>query len=349
MNIFPNSGIRRRTPGEIRSSADLLPEEAPAAPKQGGFPEEERNIFYVALTRSKKFLFLTDSDRYGGKSYAPSPLLALARESAQLLPFQDLPYPGRQLPVMHREPDPITLNFTLLSDYFDCPYRFKLSAFYGFTPPIRPQQGYGAMLHEVMMHLHRLWLAGERPGPDQVREIVRRSLFLPYADRTILARAGKSAEANALAYWRQNGQDAGRIRHAELDIDLQLGEGVNVNGRIDLIRTYETEGGERLAIIDLKSAGKDAEECLNADQLKIYALGYRERTGEMADRLMIYNLDVPDGSANTQEPVDPALLERTKERIRAAVRHIRAGDLPRKPGAVCETCRLRNLCRRQEA
>ncbi len=55
-------------------------------------------------------------------------------------------------------------------------------------------------------------------------------------------------------------------------------------------------------------AGKDAEQCLNAEQLKIYALGYQEMTGKRADYLMIYNLDAPDGSKNAGEDIKDALI-----------------------------------------
>ena len=346
--ICPIEGGRFSRDGEVRSAPDLFPPQVPAEAyggASGGVLEEERNIFYVALTRAKKFLFLTESDRYGGKYYAPSVLLEEAKRSKYLKPFDPrIRHTADRLPDMRRDPDPITLNFSLLSDYFDCPNRFKLSAFYGFAQPIRPRQGYGKMLHEIMMQIHRLWIDGKRPGPERVRAIAKTALCLPYADDDIRRRALSDATDNALAYVRQNEPEADRIRHAEIDIDLELGEGVSVNGRIDLIRTYEDNGRERLAVVDLKSAGKDAEECLNAEQLKIYALGYRERTGESADSLMIYNLDVPDGSANTEEPVDWALLERTRERILAAARCIRASDLPRTEEA-CADCRLSGVCR----
>ena len=67
-----------------------------------------------------------------------------AKESSYLVKYDgNIEYDRENLPNIKKETMPISLNFSLLEDYFECPYRFKLSMFYGFVQPIVPALGYG--------------------------------------------------------------------------------------------------------------------------------------------------------------------------------------------------------------
>ena len=43
---------------------------------------------------------------------------------------EEMHYSQEHLPKMDEGAAPINLNFSILQDYFDCAYRFKLSMFY---------------------------------------------------------------------------------------------------------------------------------------------------------------------------------------------------------------------------
>lgn len=93
--------------------------------------EEERRLFYVAVTRAKKYLCLTRCPYRRDKKI--STFLVEAKESPYMLSYDDkMEYSGKQLPPMVEEKSAINLNFSILQDFFDCAYRFKLSMFYGF-------------------------------------------------------------------------------------------------------------------------------------------------------------------------------------------------------------------------
>ncbi len=199
------------------------------------------------------------------------------------------------------------------------------------------------MLHEIMMHIHRAWLDGQVLTKKQVDDIAEDALYLPFASKPQLDKSLKGAKACAQAYVEQNKNDSDKLIASELDINIEMGQGVSVNGRIDLVKRTDT--GE-VAIVDLKSAGKDAEQCLNAEQLKIYAIGYEEMTGEKADHLMIYNLDHPDGSRNAQEKVDREKLESVRASVMDAADKIRGSKLPRRKSDKCSKCYLKGLCQK---
>lgn len=83
---------------------------------------------------------------------------------------------------MSEDAAPLNLNFSILQDYFDCAYRFKLSMFYGFVQPIVPALGYGKTMHEIVMNIHRRFLSGETLSSEDIEQIVNDSFYLPYAN-----------------------------------------------------------------------------------------------------------------------------------------------------------------------
>lgn len=345
-NVFP--GIPFSSDGKIYGPADAIkkPDWIPNYQGYKGGVDAESKIFYVAVTRAKKYLFLTYAKNYGIEE-VESQFIRAVKASSYIKEFSgDIRYGSEHLPEIEDVPIPVVLNFSLLSNYFDCPYRFKISNLYGFVQPYTSAQGFGRMLHEIMMHIHRAWIDGKDLEDSQVEEIAENALYLPFASKPQLENSLNDAKNCAKAYVEQNKKDARRIKAAEMDINIEMGEGVSVNGRIDLVRTIDTiNGSEKTAIVDLKSAGKDAEQCLNAEQLKIYAIGYQEASGEPADYLMIYNLDKPDGSGNKGEDVRNDDLIETRKRIIKAARSIRNSELPCQKGEKCKSCYVKGLCK----
>ena len=78
-----------------------------------------------------------------------------AKESSYLIKYDgNIQYKSDHLPVLKKESMPLTLNFSLLEDYFECPYRFKLSKFYGFVQPLIPALEYGNAMHAIVRRIH---------------------------------------------------------------------------------------------------------------------------------------------------------------------------------------------------
>ena len=61
-----------------------------------------------------------------------------------------------------------------------------------------------------------------------------------------------------------------------------------VLGRIDLIKKKNDLGEYETTIIEFKSKEERAITKITKDQLKLYALGHKELTGETADYIMTY-------------------------------------------------------------
>lgn len=303
--------------------------------------EEERKLFYVAVTRAKKYLYLTRS--VNGHDKYISPFLEEAKESSYLVKYDgNIQYNPEHLPNMKQESMPISLNFSLLEDYFECPYRFKLSMFYGFEQPIVPALGYGNVLHEIVKNIHIAAMNGEDLTKDDVKRMIDESFYFPYATPKLEENMYKSVTRAINNYVEHNRNDMENVYMAESDVEVDMGDGVRVNGRIDLVKKIISGGKEQIAIVDFKTANKEVVESINKQQLKIYALGYEELTGEKADYMEIYQLD---SEKRIKEDVTETVIHDVRKEITDAAANIRNNNLPRKCNKEnCSKCHLNHLC-----
>lgn len=303
--------------------------------------EDERKLFYVAVTRAKKYLFLTRPKDGTDKNI--SPFMVEAMDSPCMLAYdENRTYNAEHLPDLRNENAPITFNFSLLEDYFDCPFRFKLAVFYGFSQPINEQMGYGNALHAVVERINRAAMDGVKITKEFVEKAFDESFWLPYASPKMKERMTASAKRSIEKYVEHSKNTFSDIVYAESDIEMDLGDGIGVNGRIDMVKLIEIDGKPQTVIVDFKTANKRVLEQLSKEQLKIYALGYKHLTGELADCMEIYHLDSENYA---RLPVTKETLTGVEEEIRSAADKIRRNDLPRKCSKEnCSKCHLSHLC-----
>nr|WP_279310257.1 PD-(D/E)XK nuclease family protein [Ruminococcus bicirculans (ex Wegman et al. 2014)] len=260
-----------------------------------------------------------------------------------MLPYREsISYDVTHLPDLRKATVPITLNFSLLEDYFECPYRFKLSMFYGFVQPIPEQMGYGSALHEVIRNINLRAIEGKPITDKFVQKLFDEVFYLPYASQKQKDRMTESAKRAIQKYIDRNQPMLADIRSAESNIEIDMGDGITVNGRIDMVKDVVIDGEKKTVIVDFKTANKRVLETINTEQLKIYSLGYQKLTGQTADYMEIYHLD----SENTaREPVTTDLTTAVETEIRQTADNIRKNNLPRHCSAEsCSKCHLSHLC-----
>jgi DNA helicase II / ATP-dependent DNA helicase PcrA len=314
-NRFP-----MRTMGGLNAFHVIPIEAVPNGPRYRGGLSEETRLFYVAVTRSQKYLALT---------WAPIAANQQARRQSDF--FRDASAsdwivtadPG--LPDVERlEPSPkadtpaITISFSELKYLLECPYSFKLRFMYGFNPPIHEALGYGKGLHDALAEMHKRALAGDVPTKREVEDLVDRHLHTPYAYPALREQLHSAAVKALDRYFDEHGDDLTRTEHSEKQIEVVVAPGVTINGRIDLIKRLETD---EIAIVDFKSTEDAQKTSMTRDQLSVYALGYEELTGKPADRIQVLNLD--DKGDHLNELVSEQLLAAIKSKVDIVANDIR--------------------------
>ena len=314
------------------------------ADRYRGTLDDETRLFYVAVTRAQKYLFV---------SFSPGPNQLYRRRSVffdhcaaqQWFSTRDPGVPAdapRLEPHARQETPNVTLSFSELKYLFECPYQFKLRFLYGFNPPLHEALGYGKGLHDALAEVHKRAITGDLASSQEAEDLVTRHLHTPYAYPELKATLHRAAVQSVQRYLREHETDLERTVHSEKQIQVHVAPGITVDGRIDLVRRLDTD---ELAIVDFKSTARAQDEDVTRDQLHVYAVGYEELTGQRADLIEVLNLD-EEGKTIREEVEDP-LLVAVRARIKDAGDSLRENNLPRLPvwGEQCGKCDLAELCR----
>jgi DNA helicase-2/ATP-dependent DNA helicase PcrA len=335
-NRFPSKG------GGGRTAWHLIPEQAfENAVRYKGGDEDERRLFYVAVTRAQKYLHLTWAPTAGNKlAQRPSDFFTEILASKFIKrKVPDYSKRTRLLPQPKTSVADVTLSFSDLKYFFECPYQFKLRIVYGFNAPLDEALGYGKSLHDALAEVHLRALRGEQVDAEEAEGLVKRHLHAPYAYPALREKLESAAMRVVEAYIRKNANDFKKLEFSEKAIEISLGDGVSVVGRIDLVRRLDTD---EITIVDLKSTDRAQPEAATEAQLHIYALGYQELTGRSADYVEIYELDE---QKQKRRSVDDEFMRDVEQDVRAAASALRDNKLHAAPAAAkCVKCDYRNLC-----
>lgn len=252
-----------------------------------------RRIFYVGMTRSEKFLFLTRSNCWSetGKTFYSEPAFPFIE--AKNSPFKetklyfDKIYDKSEKTKFSND-EVITLNFSLLKDLFDCPYKFKMTNIYGFCSPLNIRMGYGRSIHNMLDFIHKNYSHLDLNNPETVDRIVKKYLYLPYGSPKLYEAMTDKARRNLRSYISNNASRFQYIKFSEKSIDFSIDEYMFINGRIDLVRD---EVNHTITLVDFKSSSEVLSKDQIRNQLMVYVLGYESLTGEKVDYIESYDFN----------------------------------------------------------
>ena len=306
--------------------------------------DDERRLFYVAMTRAKKFLYC---------SFAPGDSRLFQRRSVFLDEINRSSDVQRSQ--MHREwPEPlpsvskveiptVRLSFSEWKYFSQCPYLFKLRFLYGFNEPIAEALGYGKSLHDALAEIHRHAIDGRLLERHEATEVLEKHIHLPFAYPSLRDDLHNAALGAILRYMDQHTTNLTEATHSEQSVEFSPQDGLLVHGRIDLITQHDT-GIVRL--IDFKSNHRAQSEEITEAQLNVYAAGYEDLMGQLPDYIEVCNLDPNGGS--TQTAVDREKVNATIDEVNVAASSIRQNAYPRVDvsSGHCGTCGFRGICRK---
>lgn len=343
--VFVPALIKNRFPSKRqggRSIWHLIPRAGVRGqPRYEGTIEDERRLFYVAMTRAQKFLHMT---------YAPVPGNQLYQRESEFIDnvraskfikrrAQDYSARKRLAPTAKAGIANVVLTFSDIKYFFECPYQFKLRILYGFNAPIHEALGYGKSLHNALAEVHARATRGDIANASEVAKLLATHLHTPYAYPKLREQLEAAATKVLKNYLSSNKDEFKNIEFTEKKVEVSLGDGVSVIGRIDLVRRKDTN---ETTIVDLKSTHRAQPEDVTETQLHIYALGYQELTGRNADFVEIYNLDEGKGKPRS---VDDEFIDDVKKQVRGAAQALRTSKLPPTPETKkCGACDYKRMC-----
>jgi DNA helicase-2/ATP-dependent DNA helicase PcrA len=314
--------------------------------RYAGGEQEERRLFYVAMTRARDVLYLSHFDRTAKKASSRSRFLNDIFPRA--LPDWTGPVlPGPIARGLGATTEPVALSLTELIRYDDCGYRFRLQRAFGFETQLVSELGFGRAIHHVLRRIAEETKAANRiPDLPQIEGILDNELYFPFANRASEPQMKQKARNLVTHYVNKHRDDLLRIWATERPFELHLPGGF-LSGRADVILDREGGAAGSLAILDYKSATDTATDDNFRFQLQVYAAAARSEGLEVSAAYLhdLSNKTDPRSSV----PIDANSCNRALTRVQTLFGEVSQRRFPPKPEAKrCGACEYRMLCKHRD-
>ena len=340
--VFVSSLVTRRFPssGSSYRTHWYLPDSIFDRARYEGGLEDERRLFYVAMTRARDALVLTrfthdTTSRNRGESQFLSEIamkIVLNEEGSEA----NLKY----APLINVNIDEMqTYSTTELINYMLCPHHYRLNKLWGYMQEISPLIGYGEAMHFCMRRAAELIKEGYSPT-SAVTEAVDKNFYLPFAHEEKLESVKKKAKQVLREFAKTREQDMMNIEEVEMRVEFPL-ENATLVGKVDVILKDREKG--IVEIRDYKTSDKVISPEDSRFQLYLYTHGL-ENIGWNIDSGSIAYLDEA-----RVEPVNVGKVDvkNAKAKAEYVIGKIRKGEFHPRPRdkEFCKQCEYRDICK----
>jgi DNA helicase-2/ATP-dependent DNA helicase PcrA len=379
--VFVTNLVTQRFPSRDRKEqipvpTDIIREELPTGDEN---LQEERRLFYVAITRAKDKLFLTASKFYneGKRERKISPFVIETlgeKEVEKIAKKQPTEAPGQQLSLLeifnanieNQKPlsEPITndqilktnityISYSQLQTFQTCPLHYKLRYILNVPTPPSPALSYGISVHSTLRDFFQSLKNEQKITAESITDIFKTNwINAGYTSKTHEKKSFDQAEKMLKSYAAQVLKDKPNAIAIELPFNFWLnsprGEAgkIKVGGRIDRIDKLPDGSIE---IIDYKTGPNvPTDKKVKEDfQLSFYALAATEVRDQVLNKKpdeIILTLNYLEAGKifSTKRTKDE--LEAAKEKILSLVDEISKSDFHCTGGMFCKNCEYAMLC-----
>lgn len=318
---------KNRFPVRNQPHATTFPQDI--AERYGTTTEDERRLWYVAVTRARDrlYFFARDQKDIGPFAY-PNQLNNMER--AAQAGREQVSGPSTIEP-SEDEPEYIHAGVSAFLLLLECPYHFHMRHSVGVNPPVGKQFGAGNVLHRTIERV----VDGDDDG---LTEITREEVYLPlagYGDE----RRMQNAVRNKVQKLIETG-GISDVDFSEESFTIQL-ENLVVSGIVDAIRELE----DGIEVLDWKSSLHDEFLQRYQRQILLYALALRRIGTDVAGgRLADLSIDNPvQESIEVDVSADAAtsLINESSTRLE---RLSEEGPYTTPSSTACEICDISSIC-----
>lgn len=374
-HVYVVSLVEQRFPSRGRGEAIPLPIGLVQERLEEGdyHLEEERRLFYVAVTRAKDTLTITGASDYGGtREKKPSPFWAEAKLdvpqalssgedlSKALLPPEELAltdaFQERTLYPLKRR-----FSFTQLAAFRKCPLQYKFAHIYRIPILGSYQKSFGQSVHLVfqrILELHQERMravqgslfegavepSGSGPGlrvkEDEGLQIFEQAWIDEwYETRERHDEYYQKGRGAVRQFCRAYAEQAPDVQELEKDFTLVLGQH-SLKGKID--RVDRLADGS-LMVLDYKTgSAKETLEAEDKEQLYLYQVALEERGLKVSRLAYVYVLNWQTVEV---EPLAGKARETFLSKLEQRMDDVLRSDYKANPDTfTCKYCDFKNIC-----
>jgi len=224
------------------------------AQRYEGNLEDERRLFYVAITRAKDALIISYFKHLNRDMRRSTFIDNLEPSVVTRLTTSTLPY--FYVSKSEDTEDMLTFSAGEITAYLRCPYMFLLRKVYGYQPQLAEAIGYGKGVHYCLRMAVEFLKKDKNLDPIKAAEIaVNNEFFMPFVTGEILESFKKGARKCVLNYAKKYGKDLSQSSEVEYRIEFPV-HNATITGRIDVlgnkeVRDYKTMDYSEVAMENL--------------------------------------------------------------------------------------------------
>lgn len=357
--VFVTNLVHLRFPSTERKDAIEIPESfiKEQLPSGDAHLQEERRLFYVALTRAKKAVYLTWAKDYGGSSARkPSRFLKELKISSQEMKALKSAEPEavRRSVTQVKYDLPKVFSFSQLAAYEACPWQY----FYSFIIKV-PTRGnayfsFGKTMHATLQKFYQLIIDRHQGGQSDLFSSNNKKINYP-TEKELLALYEESwmddwfESVAQKENYKKEGERILKEYYQKFDgqwsIPLYLEKSFTIK-----LKDYSLRGvmdrvdseTKHWHIIDYKT-GKPKDKLTGDDkrQLLLYQIAAQEIFQAEVKALTYYYLtnNTPATFLGTDKE-----LAKTKEWAIEIIEKIMSRNFTATPGQVCQSCDFNKIC-----
>lgn len=350
-----------RMPGQNRNYRGWLPSNLIRKALNRGAYQNNREgdirVFYTAITRAERYLYVTGSKRLpGARSDRKQSVFYLDMNHPEIESNHTLnPIGLVNCPQVQRIDETVVpTTFSEIKYYLSCPKNYQFRKQYGFSPHVPALYGYGQTIHTTIGKLHELF-SERAPTIEQAEEVTRDIFNLkhvppsrdPVNNPGPYERALEKAVEVVSEYTKSYQQEFSTDRQVEVRFEIPACQAL-ITGAIDLLLREDKDGNIiEATVIDFKSL-KEPDDSSLLDwielslQVQLYAKAANEVLGENAKTGAVHLLR---DNKRVVVPVINQAIEAAAKNIEWAVDRIINRDYPMRPHSQkCEKCDFNLLC-----
>lgn len=315
-----------------------IPRDLFDARRYEGDLEDERRLFYVAITRARDALVVSYFRRMK-KSMSRSQFIDdLDFSVVTALERKRLPsFPVAKLEALDGM---LTFSASEITAYLRCPYMFLLRNVYGYQPELDEAIGFGKGVHYCLRRAVELLKRNDELGPITAAvQAVDTEFFMPFAGGDVFENYKKGARRSVLNYAKSFGGDLRQSCEVEYRIEFPI-HNATVTGRIDVLGDREVRDYKTLDYREAEGSVSMSEAEL---QVRLYAAGLKS-VGRKVNGGSIAFLS---SEASKVVPVDVggSHVEKAVKNAESVVASIRNKRFKPNRGEHCGDCDMRDICR----
>jgi DNA helicase-2/ATP-dependent DNA helicase PcrA len=354
-HVFMVNLVDKRFPSIERKDPIELPDElvAEIIPEGDIHLQEERRLFYVAMTRAKQGLYFTTAEDYGGarkkrlsRFLYEIELEKFGRRAGQKMKQQRLIFEKmaghKNILTLKRNLDwlPQKFSFTQLKAFDSCPYQYRFAHILHVPVKGKGAFSFGKTIHNTMHEFYLAIQKGEKPTLEELLSMYERNWIDEWYDtKADEIRRKESGRRVLTDYYKNNEKSFKAPKFLEQGFNIKIGLHT-IKGFID--RVDEMPDG-RVEIIDYKTGNlPKVKSSIDTEQLLIYALACQDVFKLNPAKLTFYYIE--DNKTFTYQARQEE-IEAVKKRVVDTIEKILKSDFKATPSQYkCKYCDFKEIC-----